>query len=137
MTLTSILIGLAAAFVVFFAQPLLLQAAASVSGEKPAGYFASFAALISATIANAITGTLYGLTLGALIAGINSTLAIFVGVMFAFIVSGITYSAFLRVPVFNGVKVALVHHVIAALFTGTIALMLHTLSGLGLFVLAF
>ena len=133
MTLTSILIGLAAAVVVFFVQPLLLQAAASVSGEKPAGYFASFAALFAAAIANVITGVIYGLTLGALIATINSTVAIFSGVMLAFVVSGVTYSAFLRVPVFNGIKVALFHHVIAALFTGAIALMLNTLAGVGLF----
>ncbi len=133
MTLTSILIGLTAAVVLFFVQPLLLQAAASVSGEKPAGYFASFAALFCAGIANLISGVFYGLTLGALIASINSTIAIFGGIMVAFVVSGITYSAFLRVPVFNGIKVALFHHVIAALFAGTIGLILHTLSSLGLF----
>ena len=84
MTLTSILIGLAAAVVLFFVQPLLLQAAASVSGEEPAGYLASFAALFAAAFANIIAGGLYGLTLGALIASGNTphyTLTIILGTL--------------------------------------------------------
>ena len=103
MSLTTLLIGTAAALVLFFTQPLLFQAAATLTGEKPTGYIASFAALVFAGVANAISAAVYGLTLGALVATVNGTVALFGGIVLAFLVSGVTFSAFLRVPVFNGI----------------------------------
>ena len=132
MSLTTLLIGTAAALVLFFTQPLLFQAAATLTGEKPTGYIASFAALVFAGVANAISAAVYGLTLGALVATVNGTVALFGGIVLAFLVSGVTFSAFLRVPVFNGIKVALAHHLVAPHFARAKAQMLHTHQGLGL-----
>lgn len=129
LTGTTIALVLAAITLTLVLQPFFLGWSAMAVGEKRPSWLLSLAALITAAITSTIGQLIYSFTLGLLLMKLGQVPMVLGGLTVSLLITGIVYSAWLRISVARGAAVAAVYWFASAAWLAGVGLLLKLFLG--------